>query len=435
MLLNQATRPDGRHYTILGIVWAGWLFDFYDLLLFSFLVIPIKQSLDLTGTDVSLLLGVSLASTAVGGIFFGWLADRIGRKPVLSLTILTYSLGTLLCGTSQGLWDLLLFRIITGFGVGGEWGTGQTLVAESFPAGVRAKAAALMQTGAPVGVALAAVVGGFVEPWFASLWGETSGWRISFWVSVLPVLLVFVIRLRMPESDVWKTMRTRATERRVPHSAFRELLVENPRLRRLFLLGLVLAISDMSAYWFTYIWLPKYLYDQLGFSLAKSGAWLLVTQAGGLLGYVSFGIIADWKGRRIAYTLYSLLWAVSLLAVTWFWSALAQIPSLILLCMFFVGVGTGNFSGYGPIFAELFPTRIRNTAMGSAFNLARGIQFFTPLIIAWIAAQPFISTQHGLGAGISLGALFALFTGLWVWTLPETRGTRITAEEVTHHAP
>jgi hypothetical protein len=95
--------------------------------------------------------------------------------------------------------------------------------------------------------------------------------------------------------------------------------------------------------------------------------------------------------------------------------------------MFLIGVGTGNFSGYGPIFSELFPTAIRNTAMGAAYNLARGVQFITPLVITWVAASPLAGAERGLGRGISIGALFAIATGLWVWTLPETRGTRIRA--------
>ena len=90
--------------------------------------------------------------------------------------------------------------------------------------------------------------------------------------------------------------------------------------------------------------------------------------------------------------------------------------------MFFVGVGTGMFGGYGPLFTELFPTRVRNTAMGTAFNLARGIQFLTPLVITVMAAR------FGLAGGISLAAFFALLTGLWIWTLPETKGKRLTAD-------
>jgi len=432
-LLNESEKPTRTHYLILGLCWSGWLFDFYDLMLFSFLLVPIRKDLGLSEVSLSLLLGSSLAATALGGVFFGYLADRLGRKAVLAWTILVYSAGTFLCGFAQGFLGLLVFRVITGLGVGGEWATGQTLVGETFPARMRARFAAVMQTGAPLGIALASVVGGFVEPALASSLGASWGWRGCFWLSVLPALLVVVIRRSMPESDVWLARRrpparggaaahagpAAGTPREPGQLA---ALLATPRLRRLFALGLVLALTDMSAYWFTYSWLPKYLYDQLGYSMAKSGIWVLATQAGGLVGYLSFGFFADAVGRRVTYTAYSLIWAAGLLMVTWFWGSIAVWPWLTLAFMFLVGIGTGNFSGYGPIFAEIFPTAVRNTAMGAAFNLARGVQFFTPLVISVVA------TRYGLGGGISLAALFAIFTGLWVWTLPETRGTRIGVE-------
>lgn len=430
MLLNQSERPTARHYTILAMAWAGWMFDFYDLVLFSFLLVPIKRSLGLADAQLSLLLGASLAATAVGGLAFGWLADRVGRKLVLAATIITYSIGTFLCGFSASLPLLLLFRIITGLGVGGEWATGQTLVGETFPARQRARFAAIMQTGAPAGIALATVVGSFVEPRLAQLLGAGWGWRACFLISVLPALLVVVIRRFMPESDIWEQWQHHPRRQAGAGLDFLSLLQKDGTVRRLFLLGLFLAVTDMSAYWFTYAWMPTYLYTKLHFSMARSGVFMLVTQAGGLVGYLSFGVVADWKGRRVAYSIYSLLWAAGLFSVTWFWGAIVAWPALTLFFMFLVGVGTGNFSGYGPIFSELFPTRIRNTAMGTAFNLARGVQFFTPLVITWVAAVPWFGSRSGLGIGISLGAFFALLTGLWIWTLPETRGVRITVTEV-----
>jgi fucose permease len=112
--------------------------------------------------------------------------------------------------------------------------------------------------------------------------------------------------------------------------------------------------------------------------------------------------------------------AFGLVMITILWDSIVIYPAIILTCMFLVGFGTGMFSGIGPLFAELFPTDIRNTAMGSAFNLARGVQFFTPVIIAAIAER------YGLGGGISLAALFALLSGMWIWTFPETRGRKIT---------
>ena len=417
--LNQSEKPTRTHFIILSMSWAGWLFDFYDLMLFSFLTIPIRKSLGLSDAALSFVIGASLASTAAGGIVFGYLADRFGRKCILSWTILIYSVGAFLCGLANGLFSLLIFRIITGLGVGGEWATGQTLVGETFPAKIRARFAAVMQTGAPLGVALASIVGGFAEPAFARLFGEGMAWRACFLVSVLPALLVVFIRRYMPESDIWISRQTRKEKRE--RGQIHDLLF-TPQLRRLFALGLVLAITDMSAYWFTYSWLPKYLYEQLGLSLTRSAIWMIVTQLGGLLGYLSFGLMADWRGRRKAYTVYSLIWAVGLLGITWFWSIVAVWPLLTLVFSFLVGIGTGNFSGYGPIFSEIFPTKIRNTAMGTAFNLARGVQFFTPPIITLVAGR------YGLGGGISLAAFFAVFTGAWVWTLPETRGTRIMPE-------
>jgi MFS family permease len=417
LLLNEYEKPARQHYRILLMSWAGWVFDFYDLILFTFLLIPIGKDLQLSAVELSYILGSSLAATAIGGVVFGVLSDRFGRKSVLQWTILTYSVGTFFSGFSTGIVWLLSFRILTGLGVGGEWATGQTYVGETFPARVRGRYGAMMQTGAPFGIVLASLVGGFLSP--------IIGWKACFFISVLPALLVVFIRKQLPESDVWLERRKRASEEtgKAPlgagEGARRFLLLFSAAYRRLFLKALTLALFDMSAYWFTYSWLPGYLHEQRQFSLVKSAAWMLVTQAGGVLGYFTFGYMADKYGRRPAYSTYSVLMAVGLIMITLLWNDIVIYPSLILSCMFLVGFGTGMFSGYGPLFSELFPTDIRNTAMGSAFNLARGVQFFTPVVIALIAQR------YGLGGGISLAALFALLTGIWIWTFPETKGKKI----------
>ena len=412
--LNQSAKPTREHYRILLMSWAGWVFDFYDLILYTFLLIPIGIELHLSNVQLSYVLGASLGATAIGGVAFGILSDRFGRKAVLQWTILTYSIGTFLSGLTPNLVFLVIVRVITGLGVGGEWATGQTYVGETFPAHVRGRYGAFMQTGAPIGVALASVVGGFVAP--------VIGWRSAFFFSVLPALLVMFIRRRLPESDVWlagERIRSLQGEgRRSGISDFMEKmrLLFSVSYRRLFILSLVLALFDMSAYWFTYSWLPGYLHQERQFSMVKSALWVLVTQAGGFLGYFTFGFIADALGRRPAYSIYSVVMAVGLAMITLFWDVVAANPVVILLFMFLVGFGTGMFGGYGPLFAELFPTRIRGTAMGSAFNLARGVQFFTPVIIASMAKS------YGLAGGIFLAALFALLTGAWIWTFPETKG-------------
>lgn len=412
-LLSQYEKPAKLHYKILLMSWAGWIFDFYDLILFTFLLIPIGQELNFSNVMLSYILGASLAATAIGGVLFGILSDRFGRKSVLQWTILTYSIGTLLCGFASSLELLLLFRIITGLGVGGEWATGQTYVGETFPPRMRGRYGAFMQTGAPLGIVLASIIGGFVAP--------AIGWRLCFFISVLPALLVVFIRKHLPESDLWLERRRLAAHgKQEPPQVHGQvntfLLLFSKLYRKLFLQSLILAIFDMSAYWFTYSWLPGYLHQQREFPLAKSAVWMLVTQAGGLAGYLTFGFVADRFGRRPAYSVYSAIMAVGLVMITLMWDSVVVYPTLILGFMFLVGFGTGMFSGYGPLFSEIFPTAIRNTAMGSAFNLARGVQFFTPVIIALIAEE------YGLGGGISLAAIFALLTGVWIWTFPETKG-------------
>jgi MFS family permease len=410
-LLNTAERPTRTHYRILLMSWAGWVFDFYDLILYTFLLIPIGIELHLDNVELSYVLGASLAASAIGGVIFGVLSDRFGRKRVLEWTILTYSVGTFLSGLASSLLPLMVFRFITGLGVGGEWATGQTYVGETFPARMRGRYGAFMQTGAPIGIALASVVGGFLAP--------EIGWRFAFFVSTLPALLVVFIRRRLPESDVWLEHRRLSAEGRTPaadHPFEKLLTLFRKSYRKLFLLSLVLAVFDMSAYWFTYSWLPGYLHQERQFSMAKSAIWMLVTQCGGFLGYATFGMVADRLGRRPAYSIYSVIMAVGLMMITLFWNVIAQFPGVVLCFMFLVGFGTGMFGGYGPLFSELFPTTIRNTAMGSAFNLARGVQFFTPVAIAAIAQS------YGLAGGISLAAVFALLTGAWIWLFPETKG-------------
>jgi MFS family permease len=417
--LNEYEKLTSSHYKILAMSWAGWVFDFYDLILFTFLLIPISREYHFSNLQMSFVLGATLAATAIGGVIFGILSDRFGRKPILQLTILTYSLGTFLSGLAGSFWLLMVFRVLTGLGVGGEWGTGQTYIGETFPAKVRGRYCAMMQTGAPIGIAFASVVGGLISP--------LIGWRACFFISFLPALLVLLIRRHIPESDIWlhrkKIIKSGiATVREKGNTGIQQFkLLFSTANRKYFILGLILAIFDMSAYWLTYSWMPVYLNTQRNFSLTKSAFWILVTQTGGFLGYLIFGYVADRLGRRPAYSIYSVIMALGLVMVTLFWDTIVAYPFIILAFMFMVGFGTGMFGGFGSLFSELFPTSIRSTAMGSAFNLARGIQFFTPVIISIIAMK------YGLGGGISLAALFALLTGAWIWTFPETRGRKLYA--------
>jgi MFS family permease len=414
--LNEHESLTRQHYEILFMSWAGWVFDFYDLVLYTFLLIPIGKELGLNNLQTSWVFGASLASTALGGALFGVLADKYGRKKVLEWTILLFSFGTLLSGFAVDLWTLILFRAITGFGVGGEWATGQTYIGETFPPKVRARFAAFMQSGAPVGFAIAALVGGLLAP--------EIGWRACFYISVLPSVMVIFIRKRLPESDIWQERKdllekNQDLSTKEPQVNFRILFTK--QYRYLFFISILLAVFDMAAYWITFSWLPGYLYQERSFSLAKSAMWVIVAQVGAFTGNLAFGWVADKFGRRPAYSIFSFLMAIGLVMITIMWSTIVSYPPIILSFMFLVGFGTGMFAGYGPLFAELYPTSIRSTAMGTAYNFARGIQFLAPVMVALVAQS------YGLSGGIALAAIFAILSGIWIWLFPETRGLKIRA--------
>ncbi len=407
MMLADEGRLTSAHRRILFLAWAGWMFDFYDLILYSFLLNPISRDLKLTPFQHSWIMGFSLGMTAVGGILCGALADRFGRRPVLQGTILVYSVGTLMCGLSGSLESLLFWRGVTGLGVGGEWGSGHALIAETFPAKRRGHYGALMQSGAPLGVGLAAVMGSLFAPAF--------GWRATFIVSGLPALLVAAVRRGIPESDLWERQHRAQSGPRSVLGPVAALFREG--VRGIAFRALLLAVFNMSAYWFTYVWFPGYLQQERGMTVVKSGVWVLVIVAGELVGYASFGAVSDRIGRKPAFTLYSFFMAGGLALITLFWDIISPSTPLLLSAMALLGIGTGTWSNFGPFFSELFPTAIRNSALGAALNLARGVQFFTPVVITAVARA-----GYGLAGGISLACFFSLLAGLWIWTLPETLG-------------
>lgn len=408
MLMNEETKLNKHHYRIFALSWAGWVFDFYDLVLFTFLVSQLQSSLHFSAEMLSLCLGLSLFATGFGGIIFGALGDQYGRKRVLQWTIIIYSIGTLLCAFSWDFYSLLIFRFITGLGVGGEWATGQTYINETFPDNLRAKFGAFMQSGAPIGVILASIVGGLVTP--------IIGWRMTFLVSIIPALTVIFIRRYLDESDVWLQNKDKYVNKNILKE-FKELI--RAEHRKIFLISLVLCIFGMSAYWYTYSWLPTYLEQERGLALLGTTFGVIIIQMGDFTGYTTFGFVAEKLGRRPAFTIYSFIMALGISMITIFWNQIVQVPELLYVFMFLTGFGTGFFGGFGALFSELFPTKIRNTAVGTVFNLARGAQFITPVIITTVA------TYFDLSYGIAIAALFALLVGIWIWVFPETKGTAI----------
>jgi MFS family permease len=415
-LLTEQPRLSKSHWLILFYAWSGWLFDFYDLTLYNNMLRQIRGELGLSDVQAYWVLGASLVATALGGMLFGYLADRIGRKPALSLTVLIYSLGTGLCATATSVATLLLWRIVTGLGVGGEWAVGQMLIAETFPRALRARGGAMMQTGVPAGMALAAAIANFVTP--------RVGWRWTFALSAMPALMVAGIRHQMPESDLWQRHHAAFRRGALPAEVQREL--GRSPLTALFsadmatwtMRALLLAVFDMWAFWIINAAMPSLLGTEWHYSDARRGVWLLVQHIGAFIGYLSFGWVADGIGRRQAFTGYMLVQggAVALLCLFVPSAHWLAHPILALLPLFLIGLGTGAFSGYGPLYAEIFPTHLRTTAAGLCFNVARATAGFAPPLVALLAQDVHYTT------GMLPAALFNLLVAGWIWTFPETKG-------------
>lgn len=394
--------PERFPFKVWAIAFGGWTFDFYDLVLFSFLLIPIGRDLSLTHSQEAVLLGVALGGSGVGGILFGWLSDVWGRKNVMTWTILLYSVGTAATAFANGPTSLLLCRLLTGLGVGGEWAVGHALLAESSPSRMRGRASALLQAGEPVGVGLAAVVGLLGAP--------LVGWRNVFLISSVSAAVALVVRTHMPESRLWAAHHE---ERLSPARALATLARKG--LLTTMAKGWLLGVFKLGTYWTCYTWFPKFLQTELRQPVGRSALWILTAQVGQLLGMLVFGFVADRWGRRIGYTVYSLVTAAALWPLAFHGLELLETPWLFWTDLFVLGLGSRCTAGFGALLAELFPTEVRNFAMGTSYNCARGVQFFAPILVGAVAVR------HGLSGALTVPLLLALATGTWIWTLPETR--------------
>jgi MFS family permease len=392
----------GYHWLVIAAGWAGWGFDVFDALLFNFVApncIPVLLHLPPGSADAheaavfwtGAITSTLLVSWAAGGVLFGWIADRIGRKRALFATISLYALGTALCALVGSLWQLILCRTVAGLGIGGEWGIGAALVAEGVPENRRIEAGVIMQTASPLGLVLASAVNYQI----AGVWlvnHPESSWRYVFLAGLLPVLAAFVVRFFLRESTRWQESRARTAP-----SSPRELFA--PGMRAATISGFFVAVVAILSWWGCNAFIPL-----LGSTLAHeharaaglggpaagelAAAWQAhasnAFNLGGLVGALAAVPLARLLGRRPMFVAYFLFSAAAI-----FVTFGADLPAPSRLAMLFA-VGAGVFGVFGAFtfyLPELFPARLRATGAGFCYNTGRILAAAGPFAVGLLSAM------------------------------------------------
>lgn len=379
----------------------GWMLDSFDVMLYAMVTAALIRDpqLQLSPAVAGQLGSMTLIAAAAGGVLFGVLADRIGRKQALMAAILIYSIFTAACGFAQTVVQLAVFRICLGFGMGGEWATGVALVSETFPPRHRGKALAFVQSAWAIGYGLAAVVNLVVMP----LWG----WRGVFFVGVAPALLTLWIRRNLEDPVAW---RSSDSQQRGQISA-----LFTPERASVTIAITVMNAATLFGWWGLNAWIPAYLNlglerGGIGLSSSVMSLFVIAMQVGMWLGYVSFGYIADIVGRKRTYVVFVLLASV-LLSL---YGNLRSPELLLLLGPLVAFFGTGYYSGFGAVIADLYPTEIRATAAGVCYNVGRLASAAAPFIVGSLAA----SSGFGLAFTVA-GAAFLVAAVAWIG-IPDT---------------
>jgi MFS family permease len=381
----------------------GWMLDSMDMMLFSLVLVDLQRDLHMSAATAGLLMSLSLISAAIGGIFFGWFADKVGRTHALIISMLIYSIFTFCCGLAHTVFQLGIFRFLLGLGIGGEWAAGGALVAETWSDEHRGKAIGIAQSSWAIGYALGGAITALVLPHF--------GWRAVFFVGVFPAFITLWIRKSVKEPELWQ--QKAAT---MPLKS-----IFQGKLGLATLITTSMNAASLFAWWGLFTWIPRFLslptsQGGRGLSIVQASSWTIFMQIGTFAGYLAFGYLADYFGRKRTYIAFLLIAAVLV-------PVYAHAPgarTLLFLGPVVGFFGTGFFSGFTIIASEAFPTAVRGTAMGLVYNIGRFLGAASPYIIGYI------SDISGIVVALSSISVAFLLAAIIATALQETKNHVLT---------
>jgi MFS family permease len=403
----------GERYTF----WAcfgGWALDALDVQMFSLVIPAIIAEWGISKTQAGLVSGVTLVASALGGWICGAAADRYGRVKTLQVTVIFFSVFTLLSAFAQNYPQFIVLKALQGFGFGGEWAAGAVLMAETIRNEHRGKAMGAVQSAWAVGwaaaVLLYATVFSFMSP--------DIGWRVMFGIGILPALLIIYIRrnVKEPAAPARKEGGLKDAKERTPL-----LSIFAPDVIRMTLIGGLLGVGAHGGYSALTTWLPTYLKTERHLSVLSTGGYLAVIIAAFFFGCLAASQLLDRIGRRQTILLFSVCCVGTV--IVYLFVPLSNHAMLALgfpLGFFAAGIP----ASMGALFNELYPRGTRGTGVGFCYNFGRVVSAGFPVMVGHLAAQ------YSLGFAIGVDAVFAYaIVAVSVMMLPETRG-RTLAEDV-----
>jgi MFS family permease len=399
------TQLDAAERSTLVGTFAGWMLDGLDVMIYSF-VLPSLIALWHISKGQAGMLGTSaLLLSSLGGWLAGLAADRFGRVRVLQLTIVWFAVFTFLSGFAQNFEQLLVLRGLQGLGFGGEWAVGSVLIGEAIRPHFRGRAVGTVQSGWAIGWAIAAVC---YTGFFAVL-PQHLAWRAMFWIGLIPAALAVYVRRHVKEPEIYLRGSIGVEPRNV-------LEIFSATMLRTTLFASLVALGAQGGYYAINTWLPLYL-NSRGLSVTHTGMYLLVVIAGSFAGYLVSAHLADRLGRKTTL----ILFAVGAFVTVFFYSMFPIGDRATLLLGFPLGFfPSGSFSPMGAFFTELFPTSVRGSGQGFAYNLGRGVGALFPMLVGYF------SVRMKLGHAIAVFAVCAyLLMIVGVVLLPETRDAEL----------
>jgi MFS family permease len=383
-------------WIILGGSFLAYMFDAVELLLLALALPQIRQDLGLTIGQAGLLATSTLLGIGLSSLVVGYVSDNFGRKKALIGCLAVFGAFTASLSLVTSYEAFLALRFLAGFGLGGLWAVVSAYVVESWPEESRGRAAAFALSSFPVGGIVAAALSGLLLP----------DWRMMFLVAGAAVLIpIIIVAACFEESGEWARERSQTAQGEVVSVA--EIFA--PDVRRTTLVSTVVAGLALTGYWGSSTWLPTYLAER-GLDPRTVGLFLLLLNLGMFIGYNVSGWIADRLGRRETLVLFlvGVTLTLPMYAVTGDRTLLLLLGPLFAFCLSFAGI-------FGSYLGELFPTRIRTTGAGFAFNVGRGISAFAPFLLASVAVSV------GLSGGLMICAACFGVAGLLTCALPSTR--------------